>query len=231
MHRMIHLGRLTNSPRARLIAAAALVSGILVAGCGGGSHSPMVAANVRTTSSTSSVASTGHATTSRSSSATDDGAGGSGPATPTDLQTTALAYSRCMRANGVPKFPDPSSGGGFVFSAGSGIDPSSPLFQAASAKCRKLMPGGGPPGPGTQSHPSAQALAQMVKVAECMRRHGVPDFPDPRTSVPSHPFPGGGAGVISDIDGVILLFPASIDRQSPAFTRAAAACKFPLHNH
>jgi hypothetical protein len=71
----------------------------------------------------------------------------------------------------------------------------------------------------------------MVKVAQCMRRHGITDFPDPRTSVPSNPFPAGGTGVISDIDGVIFVFPATLDTQSPMFTRAAAACRFPLHNH
>jgi hypothetical protein len=64
-----------------------------------------------------------------------------------------------------------------------------------------------------------------------MRRHGVADFPDPRTSVPSNPFPSGSTGVISDIDGVILVFPDTIDTRSPMFTRAAAACRFPLHNH
>ena len=64
-----------------------------------------------------------------------------------------------------------------------------------------------------------------------MRQRGVYDFPDPRTSVPSNPFGSGSAGVISDIEGVILIFPSTIDQQSPAFTRAAAACAFPLHNH
>ena len=38
-------------------------------------------------------------------------------------------------------------------------------------------------------------------------------------------------GVISDIDGVILVFPSTIDEQSPQFTLAAAECAFPLHNH
>ena len=64
-----------------------------------------------------------------------------------------------------------------------------------------------------------------------MRRNGVYDFPDPRTSVPSNPFGSGVRRVISDIEGVILIFPSTIDQQSPAFTRAAAACAFPLHNH
>jgi len=37
--------------------------------------------------------------------------------------------------------------------------------------------------------------------------------------------------LISDIEGVILVFPSAIDQQSPAFTAASAACAFPLHNH
>lgn len=102
------------------------------------------------------------------------------------------------------------------------------VFKAAQAKCLHLLPGGGPPGPGTATHPSAQALAQMLKIAECMRRHGISEFPDPRTSVPSNL---AGVSVISDIDGVILVFPSTIDEQSPAFVRAAAACDFPLHSH
>jgi hypothetical protein len=129
-----------------------------------------------------------------------------------------------MRSNSVPSFPDPSGGG---FQLGPGIDRSSPAFKAAQAKCLKLLPGGGP---GSGPPPSAQALASMLTVAQCMRRHGVSNFPDPRTSVPPDPF-GGGTGVISDINGVILVFPGTIDEQSQAFTQAAAACGFPLHNH
>ena len=70
----------------------------------------------------------------------------------------------------------------------------------------------------------------MLRVAQCMRRHGISDFPEPRTSVPPHAL-DGFVGVISDIDGVILVFPSTIDEQSPEFVRAAAACGFPLHNH
>ena len=108
------------------------------------------------------------------------------------------------------------------------MNPSSLGFEAAQVKCRKLLPGGGPPGPGTQTNPSPQALTQMVEVAQCMRRHGIFDFPDPRTSVPSNL---AGVRQISDIDGVILVFPSTIDEQSQLFTHAAAACNFPLHNH
>ncbi len=199
-----------------LTAAAAIV----LAGCGG-SKSPSVA-SFATTASSSAPGSTD---TSR-----ETGSGASG--SQTQLQQAVLKFAQCMRANGVHNFPDPSPGGGFVFRAGSGFDPSSPAVKAAQAKCQELLPGGGPPGPGTVTHPSPQWLAHMVKVAQCMRRHGISDFPDPRTSVPSNPFPAdSGGGVISDIDGVILVFPATIDTQSALFTRAAVVCQFPVHNH
>jgi hypothetical protein len=106
------------------------------------------------------------------------------------------------------------------------MNPSSPAFKAAQAKCRHFMP----PGPGSGPAPSPQTLAKFLRIARCMRQHGVYDFPDPRTSVPSNPF-GSGSGVISDIEGVILVFGSTLDEQSPVFTRAAAACTFPLHNH
>jgi hypothetical protein len=158
--------------------------------------------------------------------ATTFGATGS-PPSQTQLQQTLLKYAACMRANGEPNFPDPSSGG-FLFRVGSGVDPSSPAFRTASAKCAKFQPSGGL-APGLQTHPTAQWLAQMVKAAECMRRHGIPNFPDPGTSVPS--YLGSGVREVSNIDGVIFVFPSALDPQSPAFLRAAAACQFPLHNH
>jgi hypothetical protein len=61
-----------------------------------------------------------------------------------------------------------------------------------------------------------------------MREHSVYDFPDPTASIPSI---RAGLGEISDRDGVILVFPHTIDQQSPVFTRAAAACGFQLTNH
>lgn len=193
--------RRTAGPAALLTAI-----GLVLAGCGGGSASPPVASI--------GAASTG---------ATPAGGPPSGPA---QVRRDFLRYARCMRASGVPSFPDPTPSGGIHL--GAGVDPRSPAFAAARTKCRKLMPSG-PLGPGATTHPSAQTLKRFVRIAECMRRHGVPSFPDPRTSVPTG---FSGAGVISDIDGAILVFPAAtIDLQSPVFTRAAAACGFPLHNH
>jgi hypothetical protein len=138
---------------------------------------------------------------------------------------TELAYAVCMRSHGVPNFPDPSSTGGFEF--GRSVNTSSSSFEAAQTKCQSLI-GGGLPAPGTTLHPSAATLALLLKAARCMRAHGVTDFPDPSTTMPST---HGFQGVISVRDGAILVFPGSLDMQSPAFTQAAAACHFPLTNH
>lgn len=66
----------------------------------------------------------------------------------------ALAYSKCMRDNGVAGFPDPQvqSGGGVGLSLGPGVNPTSPTFKSADAKCKKLMPG--PPGGATTQNGS-----------------------------------------------------------------------------
>jgi hypothetical protein len=59
-----------------------------------------------------------------------------------------LKFSACMRAHGLPDFPDPkvSSGGGLELSIGggkkgTGINPRSPVFQAAQNACQSVLPG------------------------------------------------------------------------------------------
>jgi hypothetical protein len=131
-----------------------------------------------------------------------------------------------MRASGVPNFPDPAPGGTFAFQANGAVNLNSPAFQTAQAKCRNLLPGGGPPVPGTQTHPSAQTMAKLLRIAECMHQHRVPDFPDPRTSVPAN-VGSGGPGVITNFDGAILLFPSTLNLQAPAYRQALTACGAP----
>lgn len=198
------------APRRINLSVVVLASAALLTGCGGGSSDPGVA---RLSSGTSSTA-------------TSDGGASPGSTSP---EAAALAFAKCMRSNGLPNFPDPKASGGFFFHSGAGTNPSSPAFKAAQKACAKFMPGGGI---GSGPPPSVQTVARFLKIAQCMRGHGVPEFPDPRTSVPSNLHPPAGAArfVISDIEGVILVM-GSIDTQSPAFTHAASVCAFPLHNH
>jgi hypothetical protein len=136
-----------------------------------------------------------------------------------------LRYADCMRAHGVTNFPDPNTGGGgfqIKIDAGSGVNPQSPSFQSAQSACSKLLPFGGP----GRGHPTEQDRLAMLHVAQCMRAHGLTNFPDPTTTPPR--FGSGLASLVLGRDGVFLVLPSSISPSSPAFTQAARACHFPV---
>jgi hypothetical protein len=134
-----------------------------------------------------------------------------------------LNFSKCMRAHGVPSFPDPSAGGGISITPGAGLNPASPAFQNAQKTCSHLLPGGGP---GHQK-PSEQAKQRMLALARCMRAHGQQNFPDPTTTPPRAPAQGQ-PGAVLGIGGLFLnLGAAGINPNSPAFQQAGKACHFP----
>ena len=121
----------------------------------------------------------------------------------------ALAYSKCMRAHGVPNFPDPDAEGDIKMSSSkSGIDALSPQYQAAATACQKLEPKTGH----TTSPPGAQLLPEWLKFSACMRAHGIVNFPDPK--------PIGNYGVVVTIPRSL-----GIDQNSPQFLAANNACQ------
>jgi hypothetical protein len=126
----------------------------------------------------------------------------------------ALKFADCMRANGVPSFPDPSGGGGGVNLAGAGINPQSPAFKAARKACARLAPGGAP---GGVQATESQFLAAL-RFAECMRVNGFPAFPDP-TRVDSPPGP-----ILIIGNGLFFRVSPNFDPTTPAVKRAIAAC-------
>ena len=155
------------SPLRRLVLPVAALLGVvlLLAGCGGSSSSPGVA-HVGTTSSTSP-------------------SGGSGGGTPESNETSAanqqkmVKFAQCMRTHGEPEFPEPIEGH-IVFHGqnGHGPNPESAQFQAAEKACSKYAPSKVGPSPAQLKEREEQAL----KFSECMRTHGVPNFPDPKSS-------------------------------------------------
>ncbi len=147
------------------------------------------------------------------------GCGGNSPphaaATPS-IAAQALAFSRCMRSQGVPNYPDPSGPHGEVkLASNSGINFSSAAFKAAQSACQKLA-AGGPPASGSPAH----IMNQFLAFSRCMRAHGITDFPDP-TTTPPPPAPGR---TVSN-DGVYLFIPITMNVNSPTYTPAAAACR------
>jgi hypothetical protein len=97
-------------------------------------------------------------------------------ATPDNLteQQRAVKFAQCMRANGLPDWPDPkfNGNGGVDISAPEGSDRTK--VDAAMRKCKALLPNGGEP---QKADPAV--VAQLRKFSQCMREHGVPKFPDP----------------------------------------------------
>lgn len=144
-----------------------LILSLLAAGCGGAGRSPGVA-SLGTTAATTTDSSTGAAAP---ASEPDDNGG-----VAISISSGGLGFSRCMRAHGVANFPDPNGQGVTELGPGSGVDPRSPAFQAAAQACRNELHGKQP-----QLTPAQQAKArrQALAFSACVRKHGVPDFPDP----------------------------------------------------
>jgi hypothetical protein len=181
------------------VPAAALLCLVLLAGCGGSSSSPGVA----------NVGTTGRSTTP---------SGGSSGGTPESGETSAaqqqrlVKFSQCMRTHGEPEFPEPNSEGGIAIhnQNGKGINPESPQFQAAEKACKQYAPERHAPSPAQQAKLQEQAL----KFSECMRHHGVPNFPTPQ-------FPSGGTVRLKVKAGK----GTGIEPNSPQFQAAQKACQ------
>jgi len=93
--------------------------------------------------------------------------------TPANDRDAALKFAQCMREHGLTWFPDPQGGGGIQIKIPPGTDKSK--VDAAMAACKQFMPNGGAP-----EKPDAAVLEQLRKFAQCMRDHGVTNFPDPK---------------------------------------------------
>jgi hypothetical protein len=155
--------------------------------------------------------------------------GSSSPGAPSRaaFHNDGLKFSQCMRANGVANFPDPNSSGGIQINRSqnasggapitsiNGAELNSPAAKAAQAKCQHLLP---QPPPLSASQ-IAQIRAQGLAMAQCMRAHGVPNFPDP--DIGAGP---GGRGIQVKIGAPGQGPGGGFDPQSPAFQAAVKVC-------
>ena len=102
----------------------------------------------------------------------------------------AVKFAECIRAHGVADFPDPSPKGDFEY----GVSVSPAVWKRATTACKDLQPPGTLSGRRTPKQQSAS-----LRFAQCVRDHGVKDFPDPvngdplidTTKIPSSNRPGG----------------------------------------
>lgn len=157
--------------RRRPLVALVLVSLISLVGAGCGSNT-----------ATGSASNTGSGVSSASSSNAAN--------TQATKREKAVKFAECVRAHGVPHFPDPGTSGDINF----GVDVSKQVFTSAVNACKSLEPPGS-----LSSHRSATQQSVALRFAACVRANGVPDFPDPvngqplidTTHIPSSNQPGG----------------------------------------
>lgn len=132
------------------LAAAVLMTGSLITGCGADAPDTQVASG------------SGTQPTAQSSSAS--------PSLSRD--DMAIKFTQCLRENGLD-VPDPEPGKGplFKFDANSGV--SQEQVQKAMEACQQYNPQG-------EGGTNPQQEENGRKYAECMRKNGVEKFPDPK---------------------------------------------------
>lgn len=118
-----------------------------------------------------------------------------------------LAYSQCMRSNGLSGFPDPPATGKPRFPTAQELGVSDSQYQTANNACQHLLPNGGNAPSQTQVE---QYRSGMLRYAQCMRAHKISNFPDP------------------DSQGHLDLQGAGVDVNSAQFNTAYQACQSKL---
>jgi hypothetical protein len=122
----------------------------------------------------------------------------------------ALAFAQCMRSHGESGYPDPTKEAGnsvaFKITPASGIHTGSAQYQSAYGTCQKLLPAGHR---GLTPALLQKGLSALLKYSECMRSHGIANFPDP----------------VSNGKGISIPAVTGVDPQSPQFQSAQQACR------
>jgi hypothetical protein len=124
---------------------------------------------------------------SESGTASSTGTGGKQNAT---AQDKLVKFAECIRAHGVPDFPDANAKGDFEY----GVSVTPAVWTKAVDACKSLQP----PGSLSSKRTPKQQTAGL-RIAECIRKNGVKDFPDPVNGeplintykIPSSNRPGG----------------------------------------
>ena len=145
-----------------------------------------------------------------------DAASGSSASPSVDPEDALAEFAECMRENGIEDFPDPQidEDGGIQIGTGGGdgeppTEEDRQAIDDAMAACEDLLPQGEGLG---QISEEDQAAAQdaAIEFAECMREHGIEEFPDPE---------------FSDDGGILQQIGEGVDPDSDEFREADDACR------
>jgi hypothetical protein len=91
------------------------------------------------------------------------------------VRDKAVKFSECIRAHGVTDFPDPDAKGEYRY----GVSVSPAVWKRATTACKDPQPPGA-----LSSKRTAKQQSTALEFAQCMRDHGVKDFPDPANGEP-----------------------------------------------
>ena len=174
-------------PRAAAVGLALAAVAVLFAACGGAGGPGVASA---TGSSTSTA---------------PGGAAGNSGGPPTAAQLEAMTkWAACVRKHGLPNFPDPPYQGGELNKLG--YTKYSPQMVKADNACHALALVAG----AVQSKEEIEEhVAAMLKIAQCMRAHGITNFPDPNAS------------------GALIQSVSGSDTNEPGYANAAKTCGAP----
>ncbi len=98
------------------------------------------------------------------------------------VRDKGVKFAECMRDHGVSAFPDPDASGELTIDGvvnGTSLNPDTAAFKQAISACKDLEPAGF-----TGGKRSTEQQKDGLKFAQCIREHGVKDFPDPINGEP-----------------------------------------------
>jgi hypothetical protein len=101
------------------------------------------------------------------------GSAGSGPSPAADEGDRALQFQQCMREHGVEVHTSEDKGGVSIAASPGSLEDKQKMTAATEA-CRMYLPGGG-----DKPELSPEDIDRLRRFAQCMRDHGVPEWPDP----------------------------------------------------
>jgi hypothetical protein len=130
-------------------------------------------------------------------------------------EAKARQFVDCARKNGIPNVADPTvnAKGDVDISPPPGLTKQSPIVQKVLKVCGKYLEGVITE---ESEDPSAE-YDKALKLSQCVRQHGVPNFPDPARP---------------DSSGAIRMrLPKGIDPNNPALVKAMKDCGAPPKQH
>jgi hypothetical protein len=132
------------------------------------------------------------------------------------------AAAQCIRDHGIQNYQDPVVGPGeVVYTDQRNLEKAGDaVVQAALAACRSVIAQANFD-PTERPHPPAQMVRDGVREAQCLRAHGLPNWPDPK---PTDTFDPGHGFQVTDAAFAGAVPAGANPKQSSAFQGAIQAC-------